>query len=398
MKLLTRSAGTVVFLVSLAGTLLAQQTRVYREGSNWGQEVNGSLGTAKNLRIKVEFGAVRVQGGTEQAISYVFRNLAYTSSEDKARRQFEAYKINAYVKGDTASIIAETDGRRANKCSGEWVIKVPRGMESVKIETDGGRVAVNSIDGHVDAETGGGSIKFDDIGGSVSAQTGGDSIELGAIGGDASLETGGGAITIRSVKGKINANTGGGDIVLMSGLQGATLESGGGNIQVKQCAGKLKVSTGGGNIDLGDIGGAVEIETGGGSIRVTSAKGFVRAATGAGRIELNGVSAARAETGVGGILVRFLESGTDRTDSVLETSAGDITVYIANGVAISIRASIDMANGHNIQSDFSDIHVTPSGKWPGPGSATAEGRLNGGGPVLKLRTSIGNIRILRASK
>jgi len=103
------------------------------------------------------------------------------------------------------------------------------------------------------------------------------------------------------------------------------------------------------------------------------------------------------ETGVGGILAKFI-SADDRSDSALETSAGDITVYLSPNLAISIRASIDMANGHTIQSDFSDIRVSSNGEWPGSGTTTAEGKLNGGGPVLKLRTSTGDIRILRASR
>jgi len=398
LKPFCKFAGAAVMILSLADAGLAQQNRVYREGGNWGQEMSGSLSAAKNLRVKVEFGSIRVQGGSQQGINYTFRNLAYTSSEDKARRQFDSYKVSTYVRGETAYIVAEVEGRRPNKCSGEFVVNVPREMESVRIETDGGSVNVNNVAGRADVETGGGSIKLDDVGGSVNAETGGDWIEVGNVGGDASLQTGGGRITIGAVKGKINASTGGGDMIILSGMQGAVLEAGGGNIQVKQIGGRLKVSTGGGNIDLGDIGGAVEIETGGGSIRLASAKGPVRAETGAGRIELNGVSSVRAETGAGGIIAKFVSSSGDHTDSVLETSAGDITVYISPNVAISIRASIDMANGHKIQSEFPDVRVTTSGEWPATGTATAEGKLNGGGPVLKLRTSTGDIKILRASR
>jgi len=125
----------------------------------------------------------------------------------------------------------------------------------------------------------------------------------------------------------------------------------------------------------------------------------VRAETGAGRIELNGVSSARAETGAGGITVRFVRAGGEQNDSTLETSAGDIIVYLTPDVAISVRASIDLANGHAIHSDFNDIRITTEGgEWPGPKTMTAEGKLNGGGSTLKLRTATGNIQILRASR
>jgi DUF4097 and DUF4098 domain-containing protein YvlB len=394
-KQLSKFAGIVVIAMFLAGAALAQQSRISNQGGNWSQDTSGSLGPARNLQIKTEFGSVRVQGGSQQGITYVFHNTAYSSSEEKARRQLQSVKVSSSVRGDTAYITVEDEEGSRTRCSGEFVFNIPRETASVRIETEGGNVVVNAVAGRVHAETGGGSIHVDDIGGSLEAQTGGDSIDVGTVGGDARLETGGGRITVRAVKGRLVASTGGGDMIIGSGLQSADLESGGGNIQVKQCTGKVKVSTGGGNIDLGDIVGPVEMETGGGSIRLASSKSFVRAETGAGRIELNGVGSARAETGAGGIVAKFVSS-SEKTDSSLETSAGDITVYIAADVRLAIRASIDMANGHNIHSDFGDIHITSEGGDWGPKTIQAEGNLNGGGPTLKLSTSTGDIRILRA--
>jgi hypothetical protein len=92
-----------------------------------------------------------------------------------------------------------------------------------------------------------------------------------------------------------------------------------------------------------------------------------------------------------------VNTGAERTDSDLETSAGDITVYLAADVAVNVRASVDMGNGHRITSDFSDIRIASEGdKW-GPKTLTAEGSLNGGGPLLKVRTSSGDICFKRAN-
>jgi hypothetical protein len=96
--------------------------------------------------------------------------------------------------------------------------------------------------------------------------------------------------------------------------------------------------------------------------------------------------------------VKFINTGAARSDSMLETSAGDITVYIAPDVALSVRASVDLGNGHHITSDFPDIHIASEGdKW-GPRTLNAEGNLNGGGPVLKVRTTTGDICFRRASQ
>jgi DUF4097 and DUF4098 domain-containing protein YvlB len=398
-KKFSKFAGAFLATALLVTLASAQQTRVFRDGDSWTEEITGSLPAAKILRLQVDFGSVHVQGGSQQDITYVIRTRSYVPDEKQARREFESYKINASAHGDTALIQGDWQGHRHNLCSGEFTINVPRNLELAKIETNGGGVFVTGISGRVEAESGGGKVHLDDIGGTVTAETGGDSIEIGTVNGDMHLETGGGKISIANAKGKVSATTGGGNIVLMAASQDATLEAGGGNIDVKQCGGKLKVSTGGGNIELGDISGTVEIETGGGSIRLGWAKGLVRAETGAGRIELNGVSSAHAETGAGAIQAKFISSTGERTDSVLETSAGDIIVYIAPDVALTIRASIDLANGHKISTDFNDIRVSSEGgDWPGPKSFTAEGKLNGGGPTLKVRTTTGDIKFLRASR
>jgi hypothetical protein len=200
------------------------------------------------------------------------------------------------------------------------------------------------------------------------------------------------------VKGKISAETGGGNVTVLSGEQGAVIEAGGGNVEIKRCTGRVKASTGGGNIDLGDVGGAAEIEY----RRWQHPPGFSEGSgTRADRRRQHrfvGVPSARVETGAGAITVKLVNTGGERNDSMLETSAGDITVYIASDVAISVRASVDLGNGHHITSEFPDIQVASEGDQWGPRTLTAEGKLNGGGPVLKVRTTTGDICFKRANR
>jgi DUF4097 and DUF4098 domain-containing protein YvlB len=386
-------AGMLAMLMPLA---LAQETHVAREGGAWGQEVTGTLAAVKNLRVKVDMGSVVVRGGQQQGINYVVHTISHTSSEQDARRQFASFKISAYVRGDTAWIVGDWQGSRPRKFSGEFAINVPREIGLVKIETEGGNVDTTGVTGRVEAESGGGSMHLDDIGGGAQAETGGGSIDVGTIKGDIGLHTGGGSIEVHHANGKITAETGGGSVEIISASEGVSIETGGGGIEVRQCSGKVKVSTGGGSVDLGDIGGAADIETGGGSIHLASAKGHVEAHTGGGGIELYGVPSARVETGAGGIVVKLVKTGAEPSSSMLETAAGDITVYIAADVAISVRASVDLGSGHRISSDFPEIHVSSEGdKW-GPRTLSAEGKLNGGGPVLKVRTTTGDICLRRA--
>jgi hypothetical protein len=392
-------------LMALAATLCAAQqasaqnsaqASIQKEGNNWTSMANGSLTGVHNLHIKVEVGAVRVEGGANQGISYVIRNRSYESSESRARKQFESYKISAYVRGDTAWIVGDWQGGRPRKFSSDVTVTVPREMEGVKIETEGGAIVTTGIAGGLEAQSGGGTIHLDDIGGAIVAETGGEAIDVGNVGSDLTVRTGGGAIHIGSAKGKVVAESGGGNLDLGSGLQGASLETGAGNIQVQKCTGEVKASTGGGSIALGEISGGATIETGGGSLKISSASGPVKAETGGGTIELWGVPVAHVETGAGSVIAKFISSGGDKGDSVLETGVGDITVYLLPNVNLTVHASIEAAAGHRITSDFPEIKVSSEGGQWDPKLVTAEGNLNGGGPVLKVRTTMGNIYIRRA--
>jgi len=398
LKYAIKLAGVTTVVLALASLALAQEGRVYREGGNWVQEVTGNLSGARNLRIKLDAGSVKVEGGSQSNITYVLHRRAYTSSEQSARREFESNRITTTIKGDTAWIVAE-GGHENRKCSDDLVINVPRQLEFARVETGAGTVTATALAGRVEIETGGGTIHVDDIGGEARVETGGGNVDVGTVGGDVVLETGGGNIKIAAAKGNIKAETGGGNLVVLSGLQGAVLETGAGSIRLDHCTGHVKATTGGGSVDLGDIGGPVEIESGAGSIRLTSAQGRVEAQTGGGTIQLDHATSVRAETGAGGIIVKLVSSSDLRSNSTLETSAGDITVYLAKDLPITVRASIEIANGHTIRSDFGDIHVSgEGGTWPGPRTVTADGKLNGGGPMLKVRTSSGNISFLRLTQ
>ena len=383
-------------LAVLTATLCAgQQSSIQKQGNNWTSVTSGSLATVHNLRIKIEIGSVTVQGGSNQGINYVVRDKSYEGAESGARRQFESYKITAYTRGDTAWIVGEWQNGSPRKFDSEVTVNVPQDLESVKIETEGGRIVTTGISGRLEAQSGGGTVHLDDIGGPINVETGGGAIDVGNVRSDLVLRTGGGNIHIGSAKGKVVAESAGGSLVLLSGSDGASLETGAGNIHVDKCTGMVKASTGGGTIELGDISGAAMMQTGGGSMKISSANGPVNAETGGGNIELWGVPSAHVETGAGAITAKFIASG-EKTDSVLETGVGDITVYLMPNVNLTVRASIEAANGHTISSDFPQIKVVSEGGQWGPKLVSAEGSLNGGGPVLKVRTTMGNIYIRRA--
>ena len=393
-----RQSAAVVVLAALAAAVpaLAQQSRVYREGNAWVEEVTGTITDARQMKVQTDVGSVQVQGGSHNEIQYVIKKRSYTGSEEEARRNFEHFKVTATRRGDLAIFGGDSEGN-GRKFNADFSFNVPRDLSSVKIETDGGGVNVRNISGTVAAQTGGGAINLDQLGGPATAETGGGAINVGTTWNDLHLETGGGAINVNSVKGKLVASTGGGSIMVGSAGY-VSAETGGGGIEIRQCSGDVKAETGGGSINVNDVANHAVLDTGGGSIRLSGAKGPVHAETGGGSIELwKLMQGVKATTGAGTITAEFLGNNGSGA-SMLETSTGDVIVYLSPDVHITVHATIETSMGHKIRSDFPELKITSEGEGYGPKTMYAEGSLNGGGPELKIVTNLGNIEFRKAGK
>jgi hypothetical protein len=371
---------------------LNNDSKVYRDGNSWVEEITGTMTSPISLRVDTEMGAITVQGGARKDITYTIRKRVHSGSEESARRAFAGFRITAMNRAGQLSLQGSTE-HHMGKMSVDFQVQVPRDLQQVRVNTEGGALSLHNLAGLVAVESAGGSISLGDISGAIAANTGGGSIDATNTTNVLTLNTGGGSIKISGAKGKVNANTGGGSIILGGAADAVNLSSGGGSVQVQQCGAELYVTTGGGSINVGDVIGKAKLQTGGGSIKLTSARGAVIATTGGGGIELYKLmQGARAETGAGPITAEFLGMGSD---SMLETSVGDVIVYVGPQARMTVKAELDMANGHQIRSDFSDLKITTDGADYGPKNYHASGSLNGGGPVLRVRTMSGNIEFRR---
>lgn len=351
-------------------------------------QLEGTAPRARALHVKIEGGSIRLESYSGDQITYQIHH-SDSSAVHATAQGLPLYKIATYRQGVTSWLVASPNDGQSGIRPIELIVRVPREVQSVRLETSGGDVSVHDVTGQVAVQTGGGHIRIDDVD-VISAETGGQDIDVGTVEGDGRFRTGGGTISVRYIKGNLDAFTGGGGISLQTGLRNAVLESGAGDIHVTFCGGQLKVRNGGGNLVLGDVGGPADIRTEGGNLRLRSAKGFVRAHTTAGTIELDGIPSTDASTEVGAITAKFTASSGQRRNSVLQTNVGDITVYLPADLPVTVRASIAFSAGHTISSDIPGIHVGADGdKWAP--TIVAEGKVNGGGPVLEVHAGNGNI-------
>lgn len=192
--------------------------------------------------------------------------------------------------------------------------------------------------------------------------TAGGSIDIGDLDGRVRADTSGGSIDLGVISGRVRASTSGGSIEIEEGGEDVSADTSGGSISIGKSAGRIDADTSGGSIRIGRSDGAVKADTAGGSITIKES-----------------IAAVDASTAGGGVRVGF--AGQPKSNSSLSTSGGTVTVYLAEGLSFDI----DARSGVGVSSDFDLDNAKAE-----PGRL--EGKLNGGGPELELRSS-GRVRI-----
>lgn len=166
----------------------------------------------------------------------------------------------------------------------------------------------------------------------------------------------------------------------------AELRTSGGDIEIGDLAGNVSVRTSGGDIRLGRVDGGVRADTSGGNIRLKQATGPAGLDTSGGDITVDAVqNVLDASTSGGDVSATFV--GGLRGDCVLSTSGGDIRAAVDANAAFDLDAS---TSGGRVK-DRNLVITVESGR---SGKSKLAGKVNGGGPRLKLRTSGGNIEIV----
>jgi len=157
--------------------------------------------------------------------------------------------------------------------------------------------------------------------------------------------------------------------------------SGSGNIEDSGVGENTKLSTGSGNIHATGLHGGFNVGTGSGDIYAEQiGDGDVKAETGSGNMELRDLRGGlRAGTGSGDIKV----GGAPLAPWHLETGSGNVD-YWAGKAPLTLDASTGSGSVHTDQEMLTQgssdrHHVT--------------GKLNGGGPTVRIETGSGDIRV-----
>jgi len=180
------------------------------------------------------------------------------------------------------------------------------------------------------------------------------------------LRTSGGGITVGDLTGTVEAYTSGGGLHFGKITGTVNGHTSGGGIDLEACSGDVEVHTSGGGIHLGPVGGNAKVHTSGGGISIKGVAGVVNAHTSGGPID-----------------VAF--TGPLQGDCEFDTSGGGITVRVDPKSSFQLDAHTSGGGVH------CDLPVTVVGEIK---PNRLSGPVNGGGHLLKLRTSGGGIRVV----
>jgi hypothetical protein len=366
-----------LIFISFVACQGAERITVQRDGALWKLTVSGSLPSPAFARIAA-FGNITVRGKRTKETRYTVTQSVAAASEADVRRLAEFYRAQTH------------DGQILFFQPGAVSIEMPRTTRMLSVSSSGGIIDAADIDGSLRADANAGRITLDRIGGDVEIHSNGGAASLGSIGGLVRCYSGGGSIRAIRINGRAYFETNGGDIQLGQVMGQVTAWTAAGSIRIDQAGAAVFADTLGGPISVLRALGMVVANSGGGPIDIGEAPS-VQCRDGGGTIRLTNVSGSLQATTDRGSIIAAILQGRPLSDSFLSTGSGDITVLIPSNMGVTVDAETIGARGSSpIVTDFSGLRVSARRS-----NVTASGKINGGGPRLRLVVSGGRIELKR---
>jgi hypothetical protein len=221
----------------------------------------------QRLKVEAEGGSIAVSGTDGQKVIVQIRA---TGDDDR----LENLQFSADRDGEGVTVLAKKKSEVRSWFSNgpriQVIVQVPR-QYNVELQTSGGGIKVQQLNGTANGRTSGGSIDLEAIQGAVQMRTSGGSINVKSLQGDTQLNTSGGTIVASQVAGGLRAHTSGG------------------SIRIDQASGSVDAQTSGGsiNIDLAGANEGIVAKTSGGGVTLripSTTKGNLNASTSGGSV------------------------------------------------------------------------------------------------------------------
>ena len=183
------------------------------------------------------------------------------------------------------------------------------------------------------------------------------------------LDTAGGVVVVGDMAGAVSVRSTEGHIYLRKMGGEVDAQTSHGNMTLDEGHGRVRLATGRGSITVGRVIGSADISSSVGSIKVDVAGGTLRASTHAGTL-----------------IAGFI--GPLAGECALSNSGGSVRVTVDAGAAFQLDAA---TSGGRVETDGFKLTEEKSNEK----KTSVAGAANGGGPLLKVRTSDGDVTVKR---
>jgi len=420
MKMKTKKLFAFLMLISAAG--FAQDLR--KEGRYYVSEIkrNFNVSATGTLEMADITGDIDITVWPKNEVQIFERLRMDVYTEEEAKRALEDRKASYTQSGDR--IIVRGEGRRSRESlESSFQISLPATF-NLDIATSGGNISARQIKGTSRLRTSGGDITLTEVGGTVRAVTSGGNVTVRDADGDIDVKTSGGDLELERIKGALIGATSGGNITLRGATKDVRLRTSGGDVEIMDTDGAVTASTSGGNVRVENVRGRVDASTSGGDVILRNIKQEVEASTSGGDVDAVGLfGTARLRTSGGDVQVRDAQASLSAATSGgdveveftlkdftkphaidLKSSGGAITLTIPEKLPATINAEIRLGDGrwysrerYDISSDF-PLKIQREEESREGRYIRGEGQINGGGDLITLTTSAGNITIRKLAR
>ncbi len=417
---------TAGLFIASAYACNAQETTFMRDGLNFKERTQQkyTVDGAGTLTVDADFGSIRIESWPNDEVDVEVEKRRTGVSEDSAREAFDDIAVDLSQRENDVDIRIDRKSRfGSDRVSVDIRVRVPESY-SLDLKTSGGDIDIGDLKGDVLARTSGGDINVGNVAEALlRVHTSGGDVTVKGGGRDTKVSTSGGDIEIRDARGAVDANTSGGDITIGGTVGEVTAKTSGGDIEIERASGSTEAITSGGDIRIGrttgpvtaktsggDItiehtNGEVDVHTSGGDVTIDSAEGNLKAGTSGGDIKISNATGrgVTARTSGGDIEARLMTTVSAlEEDWSLQSSGGELTIRIPENLPATLEAEIHLERSwsgrdreYQIDSDFDLDEREDSGR--NRRTIRATGDINGGGNLIRLETSGGDIQIRKVA-
>ncbi len=375
-----------------------------------------------SLTLKAEIGSVQVDSWTNDEVKIHIEKRMNARREQRARSAFDEVDV-VLSRQDNDVHVRVIDKKKSiflrnlrNRVSVKVTVRVPEPY-ALDLSTVDGSIVIKNTKGPVTARAVDGGIEIGSADSQVNAGTTDGNIEIADLTGSITARTVDGDIEVDSTKGHVKASTTDGDIEIHNTRGSVIANAVDGSVDIRHVTGDVIARTTDGDVEIHSTQGAVTAKSVDGRIETRATEGDVDASTLKGDIDLYGTKGyvkAQAVRGSISLDVARTNSDTDRagpgpqnidqdpdTRFLLETTEGDVTIYLPEDLAASIEAEgssggllLSRLWRDEVGRVYSDFGLNQS-EW---GvffyrQSEASGDINGGGNRIRLQTHSGNIYI-----